>query len=56
MLGVNKATTFMGCIGRDEFGLIMEAKMREVGVNVVYKYVDTEPTGTCAVCITSANR
>lgn len=42
----------MGCIGRDEFGKIMEEKMKEIGVNVVYKYVDTEPTGTCAVCVT----
>lgn len=52
LLGVDRATTYMGCIGKDKFGEIMEAKMKEIGVNVVYKYVDTESTGTCAVCVT----
>lgn len=46
----------MGCVGRDKFGKIMEDRMREIGVNVVYKYVDSEPTGTCAVCVTGMNR
>ena len=46
----------MGCIGRDEFGRILEKKVIEAGVNPRYKYHDTEPTGTCAVCLTGTNR
>jgi len=56
LIGVPNATTFMGCIGRDEFGQILERKLREAGVNPRYKYHDTEPTGTCAVCLTGTNR
>jgi len=56
LIGVPNATTFMGCIGRDEFGRILEKKVIEAGVNPRYKYHDTEPTGTCAVCLTGTNR
>jgi adenosine kinase len=56
LIGVPNATTFMGCIGRDDFGKILEAKVREAGVNPVYKFHETEPTGTCAVCLTGCNR
>jgi adenosine kinase len=56
LIGVPNATTFMGCIGKDEFGKILESKVREAGVNPHYKYHDTEPTGTCAVCLTGTNR
>ncbi|XP_042899992.1 uncharacterized protein [Parasteatoda tepidariorum] len=43
---------FMGCIGKDEFGKILESKAKEAGVLVSYQYHDTLPTGTCAVVIT----
>jgi len=56
LIGVPKATTFMGCIGKDKFGKILEEKAREGGVNVSYQYHDTEPTGTCAVLLTGENR
>lgn len=56
MIGAKGSTTYMGCIKRDKFGEIMEEMMKDVGVNVVYKYTDSEPTGTCAVCITGTNR
>jgi len=56
LIGVPNATTFMGCIGRDEFGRILEKKVIEAGVNPRYKYHDSEPTGTCAVCLTGTNR
>ena len=56
MIGVPYATTFMGCIGKDRFGEILEEKVHEAGVKSAYKYVDNEPTGTCAVCITEKHR
>ncbi|ELU10000.1 hypothetical protein CAPTEDRAFT_170886 [Capitella teleta] len=56
LIGVPQATTFMGCIGNDKFGKILEEKAREGGVNVSYQYHDTEPTGTCAVLLSGKNR
>lgn len=56
LIGVPNATTFMGCIGKDKFGQILEEKAREGGVNTCYMYNDTEPTGTCAVLLSGANR
>jgi adenosine kinase len=56
LIGVPNATTFMGCIGRDKFGEILEGKVREAGVNPRYMYNDEQPTGTCAVCLTGTNR
>jgi len=46
----------MGCIGHDEFGRILEKKVIEAGVNPRYKFHESEPTGTCAVCLTGTNR
>lgn len=46
-------TVFMGCVGKDKFSTIMETKARAQGVDVQYQYTDKEPTGTCAVLITS---
>lgn len=43
---------FMGCIGKDKFGEILESKAKEAGVLVSYQYHETSPTGTCAVVIT----
>ncbi|KAG8182286.1 hypothetical protein JTE90_029356 [Oedothorax gibbosus] len=43
---------FMGCIGKDKFGKILESKAKEAGVLVSYQYHETLPTGTCAVVIT----
>ncbi|KDR23079.1 hypothetical protein L798_10943, partial [Zootermopsis nevadensis] len=46
-------TVFMGCVGRDKYSKILEDKTRSEGVNVQYQYTDKEPTGTCAVLVTS---
>nr|XP_034314455.1 adenosine kinase 2 isoform X1 [Crassostrea gigas] len=54
--GVPNATTFFGCINKDEFGKIMENKAREAGVNTKFQYTDKEPTGTCAVIVTEKYR
>ena len=56
LIGVPLATSYVGCIGRDKFGEILESKVREAGVNSSYMYTEAEPTGTCAVCITGTNR
>jgi len=56
LIGVPNATTFMGCIGKDQFGKILEGKCKESGVSTAYQYDDKEPTGTCAVLLTGKNR
>ncbi|XP_054715388.1 uncharacterized protein LOC129224866 [Uloborus diversus] len=43
---------FMGSVGKDKFGKILENKAKEAGVLVAYQIHDTVPTGTCAVVIT----
>lgn len=50
------ATTYMGCIGRDKYGEILEEKTQAVGTKTIYQYHDTEPTGTSAVLITDQGK
>ena len=56
ILGVSRAVTYMGCIGNDNFGQILEEKARAVGLNTAYQRNPTEKTGTCACCITGNHR
>lgn len=56
LIGVRNATTYVGCINKDEFGTVLESKVRTEGVRAVFQYDHTEPTGTCAVCLTGQNR
>ncbi|XP_075677203.1 uncharacterized protein LOC113793733 [Dermatophagoides pteronyssinus] len=44
-------TTFIGAVGNDYFGKIMEQKAKDDGVNVHYQKVDDALTGTCAVLL-----
>ena len=37
---------YLGCIGHDDFGQILEKKAREAGVNVRYQYTEKAATGT----------
>jgi len=46
----------MGCVGNDKYAEILKTKAVEVGVNPVYQYHETEPTGRCAVCIVGHHR
>ena len=46
----------MGCIGKDKYGDILNAKASEAGVNPRYMVHDTVPTGTCAVVVTGHDR
>ncbi|XP_061600790.1 adenosine kinase isoform X1 [Cololabis saira] len=48
--------TFFGCIGNDKFGAILKEKAQEAHIDAHYYEQDKEPTGTCAACITGANR
>lgn len=43
--------TFMGSVGTDEYGDILEEKAREVGLNVMYQKQPSVKTGTCAVLV-----
>jgi len=56
LLGTPDATTFMGCIGKDEFGTILENNTKKLGVNVQYQIDEKTPTGTAACLITGNNR
>jgi adenosine kinase len=56
MIGRKNVTTYMGCIGNDEYGKILHDKATEDGVNAVYQRHPTLKTGTCAVCLTGNNR
>uniref|UniRef100_A0A8C5A1U6 Adenosine kinase n=1 Tax=Gadus morhua TaxID=8049 RepID=A0A8C5A1U6_GADMO len=52
----HKVGTFFGCIGEDRFGEILKQKAREAHVDAHYYEQNSEPTGTCAACITGDNR
>jgi len=54
--GSPRATTFMGCIGKDKYGEILEEKTQAVGTNTIYQYHDTEPTGTSAVLVSDKGK
>ncbi|CAB4065592.1 E2.7.1.20 [Lepeophtheirus salmonis] len=49
-------TCYMGCIGKDESGDILQKKVAEDGVEGMYQIHETLPTGKCAVLITGVNR
>lgn len=51
-----KVAIFFGCVGSDEYSRKLEEKARADGVNVVYQYNDSLPTGTCAVALTGHHR
>ncbi|XP_031562897.1 adenosine kinase 2-like [Actinia tenebrosa] len=56
LLDTKKATSYMGCIGQDEFGKTLTKIMEDANVHVNYLSNPEVPTGTCAVCITGKNR
>lgn len=49
-------TIFMGCIGKDKFGEILNEKASAVGVSAHYQYDEKEATGTAACIITGSSR
>lgn len=56
MLQIPEASSYVGCIGKDEFGEKMAAVARAVGVNAQYMIDPATPTGTCAVCVLDKER
>lgn len=56
MLGKQFATSYIGCIGKDDFGKQLEKQATNDGVRVRYAVDETEPTGTCACLITGKVR
>lgn len=56
MLGYNKATSYIGCVGNDENGKTLKEKAVADGVDVQYMIDDTNPTGTCGVLVTGDDR
>ncbi|KAG1695306.1 Adenosine kinase 2 [Nymphon striatum] len=53
MVGLPNIVSFMGCIGKDKFGEVLEKEATSASIIVKYQYNTTEPTGTCAVVLTS---
>lgn len=53
---MNASVGYMGCIGKDKFGEILESTTNDAGVKCHFMKVDDTPTGTCAVCITDKER
>ncbi|XP_078359434.1 adenosine kinase-like isoform X2 [Oculina patagonica] len=51
-----KKTSYIGCIGKDDYGKILAEKAAEAGVKANYMIDNEKPTGTCAVCITGKHR
>ena len=56
MLQRHFATSYIGCIGKDDFGKQLEKQATKDGVKVHYLVDDKEPTGTCACLITEKVR
>eukprot|EP01059_Diplonema_ambulator_P006904 TRINITY_DN16478_c0_g1_i1.p1 TRINITY_DN16478_c0_g1~~TRINITY_DN16478_c0_g1_i1.p1 ORF type:complete len:363 (+),score=56.41 TRINITY_DN16478_c0_g1_i1:87-1175(+) len=47
---------FVGALGEDEFGTILERALRQTGVNPLFEKSSTHPTGTCACLIVGKER
>merc|ERR550514_778964 len=56
MLQKKGATSYLGCIGEDDYSKTMKEVVGKDGVNAPYMVDDKTPTGTCAVCITGKER
>lgn len=56
MLQTPKATNFIGCVGKDEFGAQLKKSAEADGVTVHYLEDEKEQTGTCAVLIKDKER
>jgi len=51
-----KSVVFVGCVGKDKYGKILEDLCTEAGLRVEYRYDEEQPTGRCGVVITGHDR
>lgn len=49
LLAVPKASTFAGCIGKDNIGDILTKTLTEAGINIILRVQDSHETGLCIV-------
>lgn len=51
-----KVATFIGCIGNDKYGEIVEEKALKMGIDVQFEKLESESTSYCGVLITGTHR
>lgn len=56
MLKTSGATTFIGCVGEDDFGTQMTKACQADGVTTKYMIDKSTPTGTCGVLVKDGER
>eukprot|EP01100_Stratorugosa_tubuloviscum_P003045 TRINITY_DN171_c1_g1_i1.p1 TRINITY_DN171_c1_g1~~TRINITY_DN171_c1_g1_i1.p1 ORF type:complete len:341 (-),score=160.59 TRINITY_DN171_c1_g1_i1:86-1108(-) len=56
MLQIPSATSYIGCVGNDEYGRRLREEATHDGVNVHYQVTNEHPTGSCAVLVTNKER
>jgi len=50
------SAVYIGCIGNDKYGKLLEDICKQAGLRVEYRYDEEQPTGRCGVVITGHNR
>lgn len=55
-IGQAGSTSFVGCVGKDDFGAKLRDAATKDGVNVLYLEDEGKPTGTCAVLVNEKER
>jgi len=56
MLQTPNVTSYIGCVGDDDYKQKMEEASKQEGVNVQYMVDSSVPTGTCGVCVYGTDR
>lgn len=56
MLGGERQTAFVGCVGHDAYATTLHEMMEKANVATAYLVDEKTPTGTCAVLVTEKNR
>ena len=52
----SNSVVYIGCVGKDKYGQILEDICAKAGVRTEYRYDEETPTGRCGVVITGHNR
>merc|ERR1719436_520919 len=56
MLQQAGATAYMGCVGSDDNGRVLQKACEADGVRALYMVDKSTPTGTCATCVVEKER